>query len=164
VRRLLSVVYIIWNGVLVTKTWMWELCLQGHILSIGGDDLNPVCISVGRFWILTQFSDWFSQWELVDMVDCENWMENWSLVLRPVLTVRTGWHVWLWESDGEPISGSRMNKNQLWSFLFLFLRTEQVLSKNLHPVLGSLGFKVLKQSPLPMETEALFRVRDKECV
>jgi hypothetical protein len=40
----------------------------------------------------------------------------------------------------------------------------QVNSENLHPVLGSLGFRVPKQPLLPRETKALFRVKDKESV
>jgi hypothetical protein len=49
----------------------------------------------------------------------------------PVLIVRTGWHGWLWERDGEPISGSHMNENQLGEPVFFFFRTGQVLSREL---------------------------------
>jgi hypothetical protein len=69
------------------------------------------------------------------MVDRENKMENWP----PILTC------------------TRNN-----SFYFLFWRTRQVLSKNLHPVLDSLRFKVPKQLLSFKEVEALFRVGDKE--
>jgi hypothetical protein len=71
------------------------------------------------------------------MVDRENKMENWP----PILTC------------------TRNN-----SFYFLFWRTRQVLSKNLHPVLDSLRFRVPKQPPSLKEAEALFRGRDKEGV
>jgi hypothetical protein len=50
------------------------------------------------------------------------------------------------------------------SFLLLFWRARQVLSKNLHLVLDSLRFRVPKQSLPLKEVEALFRVRDKEGV
>jgi hypothetical protein len=89
-----------------------------------------------------------------------------NLVLRLILTVRTGWHGWLWKSVGEPIFGFHMNENWLWeSVLFIYLyfgEPKHVLSKYLHLVLNSFEFKVPKQSLSHREVEVLFRVRDKK--
>jgi len=51
---------------------------------------------------------------------------NFDQVLKLVFTVRIGWHGWLWKSDGEPTSGSHMNKTSCGnqSFLFLFFILE----------------------------------------
>jgi hypothetical protein len=52
----------------------------------------------------------------------------------------------------------------LFVFYFLFWRTGQVLSKNLHPVLDTLSFRVLKQPLSIKEGKVLFRVKAKEAL
>ncbi len=42
---------------------------------------------------------------------------NLDPVLGSVLTMRTSWHGWLWEPDGEPTFGSHMNENRFSLFL-----------------------------------------------
>jgi hypothetical protein len=62
--------------------------------------------------------------------------------------MKIGWHGWLWKLDEELTSNFHMNENQLWKpilfIIIIFWRTGQVLSKNFHLVLSSLGFKVPK--------------------